>query len=419
MMELAYGLLLLGITDSISRCHPEEIMLTSQQEHLIAATAPLVAEHLEAITQRFYPLMFSRYPDIRALFNAVHQESGSQPRALARSVLAYVQLRQDRERVREVMATVVSKHVSLGIRPDQYPIVGECLMAAIGEVLGEAVTPEIADAWSALYEELAGLLIEQENQRYHQFAMLPGGWRGTRTFRIAETRQESRVIRSFVLAPEDGGPVADFAPGQFIGVKLTIDGEPVYRHYSLSAAPNGRTYRLSIKREPGGRVSQHFHDAMQVGDRLELLPPSGDLTLKGGSEPVMLLSGGVGQTPMLSLASQALEQGREVVYLHAALDGEHHAFADELALLQARHPQQLHSVTIYERPLPGNTPDHTGFIDRSLLTRHLPAGQPRCYFVGPPDFMRCVDTHLEALGVAAERRHFEYFGPSRPLHDAA
>ncbi|TDR56907.1 nitric oxide dioxygenase [Halomonas ventosae] len=389
-------------------------MLTTEQEQLIAATAPVVAEHLDAITQRFYPLMFERYPQVKPLFNQAHQQDGGQPRALAGAVLAYVGLRQDPQQARGVLATVVSKHVSLGIQPDQYPIVGECLMAAIGEVLGEAVTPEVAAAWSSLYEELAGLLIELEDHRYREFEQQPGGWRGTRRFRIAETRQESAVIRSFVLEPEDGGPVADHQPGQFIGVRLTIDGEPVYRHYSLSDVPNGDHYRISVKREPQGRASRHLHDAMDVGDTLELLPPAGDLTLEEGDEPLLLASGGVGQTPMLPMARHALAQGRRVVYLHAALDAEHHAFRDEVAALAEAHPERLRAVSIHER---GDDADHTGRIDRELLARLVPEGA-RCYFVGPQGFMTAVDRALAELGVPGERRHYEHFGPSRPL-DAA
>lgn len=393
-------------------------MLTNDQERLIDATAPLVAEHLDAITRHFYPLMFERYPEVKSLFNDAHQQSGSQPRALAGAVLAYVQLRRDPPRARETLATVVSKHVSLNIQPDQYPIVGECLIAAVADVLGEAVTPAIAAAWTALYEELATLLIELEADRYREFAERPGGWQGTRRFRIAETRQESAVIRSFVLVPEDGGPVADFSPGQYIGVHLEIDGEPVYRHYSLSAPPNGRSYRVSIKREERGRASRFFHDRLAKGDTLELLPPAGDLTLAEGDEPLMLLSGGVGQTPMLSLAHQALQQGRQVVYLHAAQDGEHHAFADEVAALAAEHPDHLRTVTLYESADPNPRADHIGLIDHQLLARYLPEGQPRCYFVGPQGFMRVVDRALAALGVTDERRHYEHFGPSRPLEAA-
>ncbi|WP_043531397.1 NO-inducible flavohemoprotein [Litchfieldella xinjiangensis] len=393
-------------------------MLTKDQEQLIDATAPLVAEHLDAITQRFYPLMFDRYPEVAPLFNAAHQESGSQPRALAGAVLAYVQLRRDPLRARELLATVVSKHVSLNIQPDQYPIVGECLMAAIGEELGEAVTPEIAAAWTALYEELAGLLIDLEAVRYREFTRREGGWEGTRDFRIAEIRQESEVIRSFVMEPVDGGTVADFTPGQYIGLRVTIDGVPVNRHYSLSAAPNGRSYRISVKREDAGHVSRHFHDRMAVGDTLELLPPAGDLTLIEGDEPVMLISGGVGQTPMLSMAQQALSQGRRVVYLHAAQTPEHHAFREEVDALAERYPDLLERVTIYEQADDAAQADHVGRIDRELLARYLPEGQPRCYFVGPQGFMSAVNQALAALEVSESRRHFEHFGPSRPLETA-
>ncbi|MFY0989188.1 globin domain-containing protein [Halomonas sp. C05BenzN] len=389
-------------------------MLTPDQERLITATAPVVAEHLDAITRRFYPLMFARYPEVKPLFNEAHQVDGGQPRALAGAVLAYVGLRRDPQQARGALASVVSKHVSLDIRPEQYPIVGECLMAAIGEVLGDAVTPEVAAAWSGLYEELAGLLIELEDHRYREFERRPGGWRGTREFRIVATRQESAVIRSFVLAPVDGGSVADHVPGQFIGVRLTLDGVPVYRHYSLSDVPNGTTYRLSIKHEPEGRASRHFHDTLGVGDSVELLPPAGDLILEGGDEPLLLASGGVGQTPMLPLARQALAEGRRVVYLHAALDAEHHAFRDEVAALAEAHPEQLHTVTVHER---GDDADHSGRVDRDLLARHLPEGA-RCYFVGPRGFMTAVDRALDDLGVPAERRHYEHFGPSRPLHAA-
>ncbi|MCK2044187.1 NO-inducible flavohemoprotein [Chromohalobacter sp. TMW 2.2308] len=389
-------------------------MLTSAQESVIAATTPVVAEHIEAIAKRFYPLMFARYPEVKTLFNAAHQQSGGQPRALAGAVVAYVQLRHEPERLDEVLGIIVDKHVSLGIRPEHYPIVGECLMAAIGEVLGEAVTEDVADAWGALYEELAGLLIEKEARRYHDFAAQPGGWDGTREFRIVTKHPESAVITSFELAPVDGGPVAEHRPGQYIGFKLTIDGETVHRHYSLSASPNGETYRVSIKREDGGKVSRHFHDRLAEGDMLELLPPAGHLTLDEGTSPLMLISAGVGQTPMLPLARQALEEGRRVVYLHAARDGEVRAFADELEELRKAFPALLQVVTVYSQPRPEDSPDHVGRVDAALLADYAPR-DAQYYTVGPADFMRCVDAALETLGVAASRRHHEFFGPAESL----
>ncbi|WP_280542109.1 NO-inducible flavohemoprotein [Chromohalobacter sp. 11-W] len=393
-------------------------MLTSAQESVIAATAPVVAAHIEAIAKRFYPLMFARYPEVKTFFNAAHQQSGGQPRALAGAVVAYVQLRHEPTRLDEVLGIIVDKHVSLGIRPEHYPIVGECLMAAIGEVLGEAVTKEVADAWGALYEELAGVLIEKEARRYHDFAAQPGGWDGTRAFRIVAKHPESAVITSFELAPVDGGAVAEHRPGQYIGLKLAIDGETVHRHYSLSAAPNGTTYRISIKREKGGKVSRHFHDRLAVGDTLELLPPAGHLTLAAGDAPVMLISGGVGQTPMLPLARQALAEGRRVVYLHAARDGAVHAFADELAELRRSYPETLHVMTIYSQPRSEDAPDHVGRVGAALLADYMPH-DAQCYTVGPADFMRRVDAALEALGVEAERRHHEFFGPAESLAHVA
>ncbi|PRY66268.1 nitric oxide dioxygenase [Vreelandella songnenensis] len=389
-------------------------MLTQAQEQTIAATAPVVAEHLNTITARFYPLMFERYPQVMPLFNQTHQQDGGQPRALAGSILAYVGVRQNPETARQIMETVVNKHVSLDIQPEHYPIVGECLMAAIGEVLGDAVTPEIADAWGALYQELADLLIDLEATRYQEFEQQPGGWRSTRRFRIADTRQESRVIRSFILEPEDGGPVADYTPGQYIGVKLCIDGEPVFRHYSLSDVPNGRTYRLSIKREPQGVASRYFHDQLTVGDTIELLPPAGELTLQAGDEPLLLISGGIGQTPLLPIAKQALSQGRRVTYLHAAIDMDSRAFADTLDELAASYPEQLTAITVYEQ---GGQGDHQGRINQALLAEYL-MPDTRCYFVGPHGFMAAINHSLERLGVAQTHRHFEHFGPAKALEAA-
>lgn len=389
-------------------------MLTQAQEQIIAATAPVVAEHLNTITARFYPLMFERYPGVMPLFNQTHQKDGGQPRALAGSILAYVGVRQNPETARQIMETVVNKHVSLDIQPEHYPIVGECLMAAIGEVLGDAVTPEIADAWGALYQELADLLIDLEAKRYQEFEQQPGGWKGTRRFRIAETHQESRVIRSFILAPEDGGPVADYTPGQYIGVKLFIDGEPVFRHYSLSDVPNGRTYRLSIKREPQGVASRYFHDQLTVDDTIELLPPAGELTLEAGDEPLLLISGGIGQTPLLPIAKQALSQGRRVTYLHAAIDDDHRAFAETLDTLAKNHPDKLIAITVYEQ---GGQGDHQGRINEAVLAKYL-APNSRCYFVGPHGFMAAINHSLERLGVSETHRHFEHFGPAKALEAA-
>src|SRR5215510_2184650 len=123
-------------------------MLTPDQIAIIKATAPVVARHAERITTVFYPLMFERYPQVREVFNQAHQHGGSQPRALANAVVAYASNIDNLGALGVAVERIVQKHVSLNITPPQYQIVGECLLEAIGRVLGDAVTPEIGAAWT-------------------------------------------------------------------------------------------------------------------------------------------------------------------------------------------------------------------------------------------------------------------------------
>src|SRR5690606_20895534 len=140
-------------------------------------------QHAERITNVFYPLMFERYPEVRQVFNQAHQHGGTQPRALANAIVAYASNIENLDALRGAVERIVHKHVSLNITPPQYRIVGECLMEAIGRVLGDAVTSDVAAAWSAAYWQLAELLIAAEEREYQRKAAAPGGWRGTRRLR--------------------------------------------------------------------------------------------------------------------------------------------------------------------------------------------------------------------------------------------
>ncbi|MEG0886174.1 MAG: FAD-binding oxidoreductase, partial [Janthinobacterium sp.] len=261
-----------------------------------------------------------------------HQSSGDQPRALANSVLMYAKHIDRLEALGPLVGQIVNKHVALQILPEHYPIVGHHLLASIREVLGpDIATDEIIDAWGAAYQMLADLLIGAEEEVYAANEKAPGGWRGARTFRVAEKVPESAEITSFHLVPADGGAVVDFKPGQYIGMKLELDGEETRRNYSLSRAANGVGYRISVKREGNGKVSNHLHDNVQVGDTLELFAPAGDFTLVPSERPVAFISGGVGITPTLPMLEQALASGREVHFIHCARNGDVHAFREFIA----------------------------------------------------------------------------------------
>lgn len=394
-------------------------MITSAQRAIVSSTVPLLEQGGEALTTHFYRLLLAEHPELRPFFNQAHQASGAQPRALANGVLMYAKNIDRLEAMGPLASQIVHKHVALQVMPAHYPIVGACLLRAIREVLGaELATDEVIDAWAAAYGQLAEILIGAEQQLYGAQTAAPGGWRGTREFTVLRKVRESAEISSFHLAPTDGGALSDFAPGQYIGLQLEVDGTQIRRHYSLSAAPNGRTYRISVKREAGGVASNHLHDQVQEGDTLQLLPPSGDFVLGESTRPLVLISGGVGITPTLAMLEQALAAGREVVFIHCARHGEVHAFREQVESAAARHPQ-LRRFYCYDEAGTGTSPapHAVGRLDIERLNAWLPTHtrDVDAYFLGPKPFMQQVRRGLRAWGVPDAQARFEFFGPASAL----
>jgi len=391
-------------------------MLTAQQRTLIKATVPLLETGGEALTRHFYQLMLGEYPQVRPLFNQAHQASGDQQRALANGVLMYARNIDRLEALGPLVGQIVSKHVALQILPEHYPIVGSCLLRAIREVLGaEIATDAVIDAWGAAYGQLAQILIDAEERAYTANATASGGWRGARDFRVAQKIVESEEIVSLHLVPEDGGALLDFQPGQYIGLRLQLDGEEVRRNYSLSACGNGREYRISVKREPGGKASNHLHDQVQVGDRLELFPPAGEFVLRESSKPLVLISAGVGITPALSMLEAAREHGRPIHFIHCARHAGVHAFRDWVEAQTEARPQVRHFVC-YSEPRDEDRGHAEGLLTREQLAEWLPEERDLdAYFLGPKPFMAQVKKHLRELGVPEQQSHYEFFGPASSL----
>lgn len=395
-------------------------MLTDSQRDIIKATVPLLEAGGEALTTHFYQGMFTAYPEVKALFNPVHQAAGTQPRALANSVLMYARNIDRLENLGPLAAQIVNKHVTLQILPQHYPIVGECLLRAMREVLGaEVATDAVIAAWGAAYQQLADMLIGAEAQVYDQLAAAPGGWRGGRTFRVARKHAESAEITSFYLEPVDGGAVLHHQPGQYIGLRMAVDGADIRRNYSLSAVANGKGLRISVKRETGGVASNFLHAQVKEGDTLEVFPPSGDFTLSHGQSPVAFISGGVGITPTLAMAEVALKAGRSVTFIHYARNPKAHAFGQLLQQWRAEHPQLTLHLVYEEDDGSGAKPDALGRTSEAQLGQWLPrAGDAQdldVYFLGPKPFMASVKRSLNALGVPEARSHHEFFGPAQAL----
>jgi nitric oxide dioxygenase len=397
-------------------------MLTTSQRNLVKATAPVLREHGETLTRHFYARMFTHNPELKPMFNQGHQRSGAQQQALAVAVAAYAEHIDDPSVLTPVLRIIANKHASLGIRAEHYPIVGGHLLSSIREVLGEAATDELIDAWAAAYGQLADVLIGIEADLYHNTVQKQGGWSGWRTFKVTRKEAESEEITSFYFVPADGGHVPSYFAGQYITVRVFVPelGMMQPRQYSLSQAPNSDFLRISVKREaastaPAGMVSNELHDAVEVGALMDLAAPNGEFFLEPDHDvPLVLISAGVGITPMLAMAQTALIQPAKhpIHFIHACRHGGVHAFKDWLAELVAHSPM-LTSTVYYENPrshdVQGQDFDKAGRLNVLDISNHLPDNAD--YFLcGPIPFMQAQRDSLLAMGVDANRIKVEAFG---------
>ncbi|MGE0027749.1 MAG: MOSC domain-containing protein [Thermoleophilia bacterium] len=248
----------------------------------------------------------------------------------------------------------------------------------------------------------------------------PPAWAGFRPLTVAAIRRESTTITSFLLAPAQDGPPPAAGPGQYLSVRVRPDpaGPALVRSYSMSDLAGERGYRISVKRD--GVVSRHLHDHVAEGDTLDVAAPRGGFVLRGGTRPVVLVSAGVGATPVLAMLHALADQAepREVWWLHGARDRDEQAFAAEVDGLMAGLPR-AHRLVAHSRPGPGEAPgpgfDLAGRIDAAALDRADPPPDADYYLCGPEGFMRDVADALAARGVAPDRVRTEAFG-AVPVH---
>jgi len=273
--------------------------------------------------------------------------------------------------------------------------------------------PALSEGWKGSFREL---LVKADRG-----APTAPAWPGFRPLRVAEIRRESSTVTSFLLAPPgDTGPAPLAVPGQYLTVRVRpeVDKPPLTRSYSLSDIPDERGYRISVKREGAG--STYLHDHVSIGDQIEVAAPRGNFLLRNGTGPVVLLSAGVGATPVLAmLHALARERStRTIWWVHGTRNRDEHAFGAEVDELLAELPDSQRLVA-YSKPAgrdtSGTDHDLSGRLDLAALER---AGVPRdadYYVCGPDGFMRAIGAALAARGVAPERIATEVFG-AVPAH---
>ncbi|MEI2298817.1 NO-inducible flavohemoprotein [Ensifer sp. MJa1] len=397
--------------------------LSPETIQIVKASVPALAAHGTDITKSMYARLF-RDDHIRELFNHANQgESGSQVNALAAAILAYAQNIDNLGALGSAVERIAHKHIGYHILPEHYPYVATALLAAIEDVLGSAATPELLNAWGEAYWFLADILLQREVEIRDELLKRSGGWNGWRDFIIASKVRESDVVTSFILKPKDGGRVARHKPGQYLTLRFKLDnGVEMKRNYSISSGPNDSFYRISVKREAQGQGgSRYLHDEATVGTLLKVTPPAGDFYLPDMPKaPVVLLSGGVGLTPMVSILETIVEEhpDLEAHFVHGALNSTTHAMDQHVRTLANAHGKITIS-SFYSEPTSkdaaGLSHDFDGFITADWLRANTPLHQAEFYLCGPKPFLRALVPALAREGVSSERVHFEFFGPSDEL----
>ncbi|EIW65107.1 bacterial hemoglobin [Trametes versicolor FP-101664 SS1] len=416
---------------------PHPPPLTPEQRKLITATVPILKEHGVTITTLFYRQMLEANPDLRNVFSHSKQQRGLQAEALARAVYAYAANIEDLTPILPVVERIAHKHTSVHIVPSQYAIVGKHLLEAITQVVGADVFKgDLYDAWGAAYWNLAHIFINREHELYEA-----AQWVGWRDFVVARKVQESDEITSFYLKPKDGRPLEPYRPGQYISVQKFVPELGVYqsRQYSLSDAPNPEHFRISVKREPGiravapsgaldstqaahpGWLSNLLHATLAEGDPIEVAFPFGEFYLDDSPAPVVLLSAGVGLTPLLAMLNTLVRADsgneREVSWVQAVRNERVHAFRDHVRRVREAHAGRVRTHVFYSEPgagvVEGRDFDVRGRLDLGKVPREvlrLDAEDAQYYVCGPEAFMADTIGGLRARGVDASRIHAEVFG---------
>lgn len=398
--------------------------MTPHQINLVKGTAPVLANRGVEITSHFYKKLLDENPELKNTFNCAHQITGVQAAALAHAVWAYADNIDNLGALSSAVSRIGNRHASLGIKPEEYSIVGKYLLSSIKHVLGDSIDQEILDAWKEAYRQLADVFIKFESDLYKNAKNTPGGWNGWRKFIISKKVQESSEIISFYLKPEDNKSLPKFKPGQFVSVKCFIPELGVYqpRQYSLSDVFNNDYFRISVKREyaiqskPEGYISNILHSSIKEGSVIDISMPYGDFVLDIDSKnPVVLISGGVGLTPMMSMLNTLVKQGvkRNIVFIHAVRSGEVHAMRDHLDQV-IKDNNQVSKIIFYESVTENDIKDkhynYIGRMDLSLVSNKCLLPNADYYLCGPLPFMGVQQEKLESMGIPKDKIHSEVFG---------
>ena len=408
--------------------------LTPERLRIIEQTAPALVPKVAdgTITTRFYQKMIDENPELRRFFNMSHQRTKHQSDAseqtmlqpktlqsqvLAKSVLAAVEHLKNLESIKQPLQRIAHKHCALGVPSELYKTVHTYFLAATAEVLGDAVTPDVADAWSGALLHVADFLIEQEKSLYDQTTAMERNWdtRHTAEFVVQKVERSAKHMTSLYLARADGSPPPVYKPGQYITLCANPTDEKNFapRHYTIAApAPMDNAVRICVRHvqggggKPAGAMSTFVNAVVKVGDRLQLRHPFGVCTtvIAQPFEHVGWVTAGSGITMALAMAAPMAREGKRIVHWHADRDEDSVAHAEELS----GHP--LYASLRYYGGSKAFTVD--GLIAQ-LKDNGIDVMNPKTaiFLCCPPAMLLDVRNGLQQRGVQPRRILYEAYGP--------
>ncbi|CAM3034711.1 globin domain-containing protein [Prescottella defluvii] len=390
----------------ISAAEPNSSLLSPDSRPIIEATLPVVGARLGEISEVFYRHLFDGVPALESdLFNRSNQENGEQQKALAGAIAAFATLlvTEDAPPVDLVMSRIAAKHASLGISRVHYDLVHRALFRAIADVLGDAVTSEVAAAWDEVYWLMADSLIAQESALYGR-AEVPAGhvWH---VLTVIGRREVAPGVWTFTLAGRPGTPMGKYAAGQYVSIAMVVgDGTRQIRQYTVMLGDAPDTWEITVEAVPGGLVSNKLIGEAGIGYPLVVSVPAGTEYPIRNDNPVVIGSSSVGSALTVAILQKmiAVRDTRPVYVVHVDADEASFAHRSRILELLEAYPGYSWLETYYV-----DDPEEAVPL---LQGREWDSGA-EVYLCGSPRFMRRVRRVAVVKGIAPERIHYEVFAP--------
>ncbi|TID16675.1 hypothetical protein CANINC_004127 [Pichia inconspicua] len=378
------------------------VPLTANEINFLQSLAPVVKEHGVTVTSTMYKYMFQTYPEVRSYFNMTNQKTGRQPKVLAFSLYQYILHLNDLTPISGFVNQIVLKHCGLGIKPEQYPVVGESLVQAFKMVLGDAADDHFVDVFKKAYGNLAQTLIDAEASVYKTLA-----WEEFKDFRVTKLVKEADDVTSVYLTPVDGFQLKPIVPGEYISFRWDVKNPDITdiqpREYSISQDVKENEYRISVRNI--GIVSDFINNKLNVGDIVPVHAPVGTMKYDSISKKgkVAVLAGGIGITPMIPIIEHALKDGKSVELYYSNRTVQSEPFRKYFIELAENHGDKFklnNYISAENQKLECKDLEHINPDDYDV------------YLLGPVGYMHEFKTYL--VGKGASDLKMEFFGPTDP-----